>query len=477
MLKIYENKKKLFLFNNYSILYFLLLSFIKINIFLLIIFIFFKYNKINKISNYNFNEKYKQIQKKINITFNNIIPDKNNIKIAIYCHCIKNGGRARVTALLLQYLYKINFFNIYLFTRRFKEDNEYMFPNDIKRVFIKKDLIKAIKKNKINILIYELDEINDILFLNNITNIKVIFYHHSSTFDWLYENYTIFKTIYKAFFNSKYIVSIVPFESDYLFKKWGIRSILMNNFITYEFNLVIQTDLSSKDIIMLGRAIAKKKRFIIGIQSMEYIIKEIPKCELKIISNTTGTDNLQNFINNLNLENNIKFIGYISAPDILFKNASLSFFPSISEAFPMVLLETKIYGIPNILLGLDYISISKGGTIIIYDDSPESLAKQTIYILNNIKYKIKLSKEARKSMKKFNNDNLLIKWAKLILSIYNDDYYYIKLREEDKKINEGEAIKIINNQIKLLKMRDKNFKNISSNDFENYTLMESINLA
>ena len=114
---------------------------------------------------------------------------------------------------------------------------------------------------------------------------------------------------------------------------------------------------------------------------MEYIIKEIPECELKIISNTTGTDNLQNFINNLNLENNIKFIGYISAPDILFKNASLSFFPSISEAFPMVLLETKIYGIPNILLGLDYISISKGGTIIIYDDSPESLAKQTIYII------------------------------------------------------------------------------------------------
>ena len=428
-------------------------------------------------SNCNFNEQYVRIQKKINIEFNNSFPNKNSIKIAIFCHCIKNGGRARVTALLLQYLYKIKIFNIYLFTRRFKEDNEYSFPDDIKRVIIKKDLIKAIKKNKINILIYELDEIKDILLLNNLNNLKVIFYHHSSTFDWLYENYTIFKTIYKAFFNSKYIVSIVPFESDYLFNKWGISSILMDNFITYQFNSVIPTDLSSKVIIMLGRALAKKKRFIIGIQSMEYIIKEIPECELKIISNITGTNNQQNFISNLNLDNNIKFIGYISAPDILFKNASLSFFPSITEAFPMVLLETKIYGIPNILLGLDYISIAKGGTVIIYDDTPESLSKEAIYILKNIKYKKKLSEEARKSMKQFNNDCLLMRWVSLILSVYNDGYYYNKLREQDKKMDKNEAVKIINNQIKLLKMRDGNFKNINANDFENYTFMENINLV
>ena len=210
---------------------------------------------------------------------------------------------------------------------------------------------------------------------------------------------------------------------------------------------------------------------------MEYIIKEIPECELKIISNITGTNNQQNFISNLNLDNNIKFIGYISAPDILFKNASLSFFPSITEAFPMVLLETKIYGIPNILLGLDYISIAKGGTVIIYDDTPESLSKEAIYILKNIKYKKKLSEEARKSMKQFNNDCLLMRWVSLILSVYNDGYYYNKLREQDKKMDKNEAVKIINNQIKLLKMRDGNFKNINANDFENYTFMENINLV
>ena len=42
----------------------------------------------------------------------------------------------------------------------------------------------------------------------------------------------------------------------------------------------------------------------------------------------------------------------------------------------MVLSETKIYGIPTILCGLDYLSLAKGGTVIIYDDNPEIISKK-----------------------------------------------------------------------------------------------------
>ena len=251
----------------------------------------------------------------------------------------------------------------------------------------------------------------------------------------------------------------------------------MDNFITYEFKSVIQTDLTSKIIIMLGRANSKKKRFILGIQSMEYIVKEIPECQLKIISNRTGINVQEYFVENTNLENSIKFIGYIAVPDIIFKNASLSFFPSVTEAFPMVLVETKIYGIPNILLGLDYISISKGGTVIIYDDKPESLAKEAIIILKINEYKRRLSLEARNSMIQFNNEILLSKWVKLILSVYNDDEdCYINLRQENKKMNEKHALKIIENQLNLLRKRNHQFLNVNSKNYENYTWVEEIKL-
>jgi glycosyltransferase involved in cell wall biosynthesis len=305
---------------------------------------------------------------------------------------------------------------------------------------------------------------------------KIIFYTHSSTFDWIYLNYTTFKTIYKEYLNSRYLVSLVPFENDYIFRKWGIKSILFDNFITFDYNSVIQSDLSSKIILMIGRANDKKKRFKIGILSMEYVIQEIPQCQLKIISNLTGINNQKDLIYNLNLENNIKFIGYSSTPEIFFINASLNLFPSITESFGLALSEVKLYGIPNILLGLDYVSISEGGTEIIYDDSPESLSLNIMKTINNNKYKSKLGKEARKSMKKFNNTLLLYKWIDLILSIYNGNEYYEELRKKYQRISEKDAINILNNQINLLNMR-KIFKEYINLDFyKNYTLISNLTI-
>ena len=155
-------------------------------------------------------------------------------------------------------------------------------------------------------------------------------------------------------------------------------------------------------------------------------------------------------------------------------NASLNVFPSISESFGLVLSETKLYGIPNILLGLDYVSISKGGTEIIYDDSPESLSQNILKILRNNKYKRKLAKEARKSMKKFNNTLLLYKWIKLIISIYNGNEYYEEFREYNQRISENDAINILNNQINLLNMRKRFKEYINLDIFKNFTLISNL---
>ena len=139
---------------------------------------------------------------------------------------------------------------------------------------------------------------------------------------------------------------------------------------------------------MIGRASDKLKRFDLGIMSMKYIIQEIPDCELKIITDLLDIDFLQNLKQKLNLGKHINFIEFTSTPEIYFKNSSLHLFPSISECFPMVLCETKIYGIPNILIGLDYVKMAKGGTIILYDDSPESISRESIYIVKFIYFRL-----------------------------------------------------------------------------------------
>ena len=66
------------------------------------------------------------------------------------------------------------------------------------------------------------------------------------------------------------------------------------------------------------------------------------------------------------------------------------------------------------------------------------------------------------------------KWIKIILSIYKGDNYYEELRKKDKKLFKDDFLKVINNQIKLLKMKVIKFENITLNNIENFTFMENI---
>ena len=225
---------------------------------------------------------------------------------------------------------------------------------------------------------------------------------------------------------------------------------------------------------MIGRGDDIIKRFDLGIESMQFIIKEIPECEMIIISDIKGMENHKDLVQQLNLTKNIKFIGYTSNPEIYFKNASLHILPSICESFGLSISETKTYGIPNILTGLDYISTAKGGTIIIFDDKPESIAKEAIKILEDELYRKKLGKEARKSMRVFKNESTTKRWIKIILSIYKGDEYYNKIREEDEKISEDQAKYLLKKQIELLKIRKKLLTNITIDTLSDFNFVEKI---
>jgi glycosyltransferase involved in cell wall biosynthesis len=274
--------------------------------------------------------------------------------------------------------------------------------------------------------------------------------------------------------NAEYSISLVPFENDYLFRKWGVNSILISNFIPYEYNKIIPSDLSCNLILMLGRGDDKTKRFDLGIKAMKHIISEVSQSEMKIISSLDNIYYLFKLTKELNLENFVKFVGYTSSPEIYFKNASIHLFPTLVESFGNVLTETKIHGIPNVLVGLDYVACSHGGTVIIYDDSPLSLANVVIKILKNKRYKKKLGRDARHSMKKYRNYLILKRWVKIILAIYKGKENYQKLRDEDKKLSEKDSIKLIQNQLNLLKHRKPKFINISLKDIINFSFMENL---
>ena len=223
---------------------------------------------------------------------------------------------------------------------------------------------------------------------------------------------------------------------------------------------------------MIGRANDLNKRFSLGIQAMKYILEEVPDCKMIIVSDLYNVDYLINLVKELDLSNNIKFMGFSLKPEKYYKNSSLHIFPSLIECFPMVLSEAKIYGIPSIITGIDYVSTAKGGVVNINDDNPKTIAKEAIKIITDTNYRVKLGKMARKSMKVYNNELTLKKWVELLLAVYNGDYYYNKLRNEGKKLPEKEAVNLLEGQIMNMKKRIENMQNISLNDFFNLNFID-----
>ena len=316
MVKLSTMKLIIFLIGNKRISIFIIFITI-ILIILSYIYIFtFVFNKIADLD-----EKYRQTKSELNLNFNNGI--NKEIRIGIYTLSLSNGGVQRITSILINYLEKVSIFKIYLFNQKSKEKDEYKISDNIKRVIIKdfnniKELVKKIKKNKIDIFIYQFPKYKEIRELNNLKIVKVIFYIHSCFLYWLYARYYNVLKIYKEYKNSKYIISITPIENNYLYKKWGINSILFENFLTYDYNSTIVSNLSSKKILLVGRGNSRLKRFELGIQSIEYLKNEFPFIILNIISKNDFMDDLHFYIHNLNLENYVKFLNYSSDPSFFF---------------------------------------------------------------------------------------------------------------------------------------------------------------
>ena len=82
-----------------------------------------KLNNILKKYNFVIYNNYLKINHYLSIIEHHKLLKK--LKIGTYSSYLENGGRARVTSFLLNYLYHFKFFDLYLFSNKKKEKKEY----------------------------------------------------------------------------------------------------------------------------------------------------------------------------------------------------------------------------------------------------------------------------------------------------------------------------------------------------------------
>lgn len=159
-------------------------------------------------------------------------------------------------------------------------------------------------------------------------------------------------------------------------------------------------------IIYTGRLV-NYKRVDVLIKAISFVRKEIKDIQCLIVGQGIERKNLENLVKKLNLQNNVKFFGYIPSFEETIKlRKSSNIFVTCSnlEGFGIVVLEAMACGIPYICSDLEVFKEitenGKGGLIFEKNDEFD-LAKKILLLLRDKKLYRKKQIEGKKFVKKY----------------------------------------------------------------------------
>ena len=162
-----------------------------------------------------------------------------------------------------------------------------------------------------------------------------------------------------------------------------------------------------------------------NIQAVIEAVKILKDNNYKVTFNIVGaikpyTDILKKTVKELNLNNEIKFLGKIPENDLdkIYLNSDIYVFPSLVEGFGSPLLEAMNYGLPIISSNKTVMPEVVGNAGILIEPTSENFAKSIENLIKNPELAHDLVARGYKQMEKFSQENFNNKLNK----IYNCNY-------------------------------------------------------
>lgn len=280
--------------------------------------------------------------------------------------------------------------------------------HSIKVLYLKHTLItkSMINCNSEIIISTRIDFTKKLIRNNEYNNIKIAeehIYHNNNT-KYLNKLHYILKSVDYLMPSSNYLTNYYK----ELFTEYRYKIITNNMPIESDNKL---SNLKNKNIITVGR-LEKVK----GYDDLIKLFSKLDNKEwtLSIVGTGSEFDNLNNLIKELNMEDNIKLLGFKNTEELnkLYKESSIYIMTSIEESFGLVLLEAASHGLP----------------LIAYDSA---LGAKEIIQDNGILIKNRNDKEMIKELKKLIDDEKLRKeYQQKSLSI-SKQYDYDLIKEEN----------------------------------------------
>lgn len=344
---------------------------------------------------------------------------------------IGGGGAERVVVNLTKML-RMAGYQVTLIIGKKEREKAYALPSDIKRVYVQnrhqdyyparvRELTQTIRECKLDFLGihsgYSRIQTTNEIVLAKLLGVPVIVELHSASRTAI--NYGIKPESLAGMYRLADRL-IVLSQAEYTYwEKRGVACTYIPNPIESIYELPKSDKKQASNIVLwVGRLVETPKHVLDIIPIARRVRAEIPNIKFQIlgIADSAYTlSRLRKEIGENDLGSTIELCGFHPNLQRFYDKADLLLMTSESEAFPMVLLESKAMGLPTVMYELEGLELTKDGKgfVKVPQRDTEAAAMAIIRILQDHRLKECLCREARESAAPYLGENVLEKWESL----------------------------------------------------------------
>ena len=404
----------------------------------------------------------------------------HKLKIAFIYVSLYANGIARFISVTANNFFKTGKYEIYVITE-YKTASDYYLEDGIIRLIAKNRTVTKNLTQHLGI---------DFFILQNVMGKGTVDYYKKfgkkviGMFHGLYMSAMFHGSVgpYKSWnafdFFDAYI--FIGYDDYFFYKKLGFKNeIFIPNLYTFDPDKIQSSNLTGHNIVMLGRAADQVKGYIWAIRTMPYIVKEVPDAKLIILSSNSNINFLKDTAKNLSVYDNIIFNKYTSNISEVFWNSSVLMYTSLSEAFPLAMVEAKAHGLPVAAFDVACSPPYQKGVIGVDMLDCEGLANETVKLLKDYEYRKRMGKQSKLSLNQFNNEETIKLWEKLFISLMEGESSYRKLQKEieDKYYDENKARERMEKRFRDLIRYNKNFTCHSIINFTDINYVKNVQMC
>ncbi len=193
----------------------------------------------------------------------------------------------------------------------------------------------------------------------------------------------------------------------------GIRTV---NPKPFDCKDITPSSLKKKTVLWVGRY-SEEKRPLDAVKIMEKVHSEVPDAVLHMVGEATGfiSEEVRNYIKDHGLKNCVSIDGYSENVEKYYSNASVMLMTSRYEGMPIVMMESKAFGVPLVcydVLNVDMLRRPKGISVLPQSDI-DGAARETVRLLCDDEYRSSMGKAARESAEELESFDITANWEKI----------------------------------------------------------------